>query len=189
MKTFISLFFILMALEDAWGQNKKLLPHFAALQYAGSIGFASAGFGYHFFNKKLNTSLHYGYVPRTKGGELHILSVKLLYNTASINLSDKLEFDPFAAGLMVSYHFGSQFSTHWPGHYPEGYYWWRTSIRPHLNMQSALTQKLNNKLVTSVTFYIDLNISELYLVSYLQNYRSLTLRETVKVGYGIRANF
>lgn len=189
MKTFISLFFIFMAIEDTWGQNKQLLPDFAALQYAGSIGFVSAGCGYSFFNKKVNTSLHYGYVPRTKGGELHILAVKLLYNTASLKLSDKLAFDPFAAGLMVSYHFGSQFTTHWPGHYPEGYYWWRTSIRPHLNMQSALTQKVNNKLITSVTFYIDLNISELYLVSYLQNYRSLTLRETVKVGYGIRANF
>lgn len=134
-------------------------------------------------------SLHYGHVPQSKGGELHILTGKLIFKTMRIPLSRRIHVNPFDPGIMLSYHFGSQFNTRWSDRYPSGYYWWSTAIRFHINSQTSLTYKFASGQFESVTCFVDLNTNELYLVSYLQNTKSLTLRDIVKVGYGVRLNF
>ena len=190
-KIYSGLFFMMTVLQAASGQDKRtFLRDFAAVQYAGSIGFLSAGIGYDIFKKKATAGLYYGYVPPAHGGHLHIVSTRLLFNTWSFNLSDKLKFQPLSAGVMVTYHFGEQFRSQWPDHqYPQGYYWWRTSLRTHINTQTSLSQTFEGKFFSSITCYVDLNVSELYLVSFLQNHRSLSAGEIIKVGYGIRLNF
>jgi len=190
MKAGIGVIIFLLFSIEAFSQDKRWQPDFATLQYAGSIGYLNIGAGYKVLKNKASLSLHYGYVPESKGGELNVLAARVLFDTYTFRISDKLQFDPLSAGLMVSYHFGSEFRSRWPAHrYPEGYYWWRTSLRAHLNTQTSLTHKLSGKTLKSLTYYLDLNANELYLASYFQNRKSLNLSEIVKVGYGIRATF
>jgi hypothetical protein len=185
----LSAVFFLMSIE-AFTQEKKLKPDFAVVQYGGSIGLVNVGVGYDIFKDNARVSLHYGYVPKSKGGKLNIFAAKFLFHTSTFKLSEKVQFEPLAAGLMVSYHFGSQFKSRWPDYrYPDGYYWWRTSLRAHVNIQSSMNFIIDRKKLKSITCYIDLNTNDLYLVSYVQNHSSLKLSEIIKAGYGIRVNF
>ena len=184
-------FFLLVGvgITTACAQRPASLPDFATLQYAGSIGVVSAGAGYH-LSEKTSVSVHYGYVPSNRGGELHIIAAKLLFNTWSFRISERLRFDPLRLGAMVSYHLGGEFRSRWPSHrYPDGYYWWKTSMRAHIISETSLTLRLPNSRFHSVTGYAELNTNELYLISYLKNSHSLSLKDIIKVGYGVRLNF
>lgn len=175
--------------QNSFGQRSGALPDFATLQHAGSIGFASGGLGYQ-ISPRASISFHYGYVPKNRGGELNIAAVKFLYHTYSFQISRNLRFEPFQPGLMLSYHFGREFRSTWPSNrYPEGYYWWKTSLRAHLLWQTSLMLELRDKRIHSVTGYIEFNTNELYLISYFKNHRSLNLTDIIKVGYGLRVNF
>lgn len=170
-------------------QRAAYAPDFASVQYAGSIGFISGGIGYD-LSRRTAVSIHYGYVPKNRGGELHIVAAKLLVNTWSFRISERLQLDPLRVGAMVSYHLGSEFRSRWPSHrYPEGYYWWKTSLRAHLIAESSITLRLPASRFHSVTGYVDFNTNELYLISYLKNPHSLSLHDIIKVGYGVRLHF
>jgi len=186
------MFFLLFIMMNAWmtrAQRSRLLPDFVTLQYAGSIGFVSGGAGYQLTDRSL-LSFHYGYVPEDKGGELNIVAAKLVFKTWTIRMSEGISFDPLQAGLMMSYHFGSEFRSRWPSHrYPDGYYWWKSSLHAHLVTQTSLTVQIRNGHVRSLTGFVDFNTNELYLISYMKNFHSLSFTDIIKVGYGIRANF
>jgi hypothetical protein len=184
------LFFSLFQLHIAPAQQSRLVPDFATLQYAGSIGFLSVGAGYNVFGKHA-LSFHYGYVPKSKGGELNIFASKLVFNLLTFRTSDRITIEALNAGLMLSYHFGSEFRSRWPGQrYPEGYYWWKTSLKAHLLVQSAVTFQLDKKSrIHSLTGFIEFNTNELYLISLVQNRRSLRPADIIKLGYGLRATF
>jgi hypothetical protein len=189
MKTLAVILILFFSTLATWAQN-RLVPDFAVVQYAGSIGFFSAGAGYNIMKNKGFASVQYGNVPESRGGELNIVAGKLMFNTFTLKVSDKVKINPLAAGLMASYHFGSAFSSSWPSHrYPDGYYWWKTSLRFHLNTQTSITHEINTKSIKSLTYYIDLNANDLYLASFFQNHKSLKLSEVIKIGYGIRATF
>lgn len=169
--------------------QRKSLPDFATLQYAGSIGFISAGIGYQLSGRSA-ISVHYGYVPESKGGSLNIVSGKFLVSTWTVPVAPGVVLRPVDAGLMVSYHLGEEFRSRWPSHrYPDGYYWWRTSLRAHLVTQTSLTFRLKEASIHSLTAYLELNTNELYLISLVKNSGALSVRDIIKVGYGIRADF
>ena len=71
-------------------QRAAYAPDFASVQYAGSIGFISGGIGYD-LSRRTAVSIHYGYVPKNRGGELHIVAAKLLVNTWSFRISERLQ--------------------------------------------------------------------------------------------------
>ena len=186
---FLGILIIHLYSQVASAQRSRALPHFATVQHAGSIGYVSGGLGYN-LSEKVSVSVHYGYVPKSRGGELNIIAGKLLYNTRTFRLSRCLKFDPFRPGVMLAYHIGSEFRTRWPSHrYPEGYYWWKTSLRAHLLGQTSLTLDLESRRIRAVTAYIEFNTNELYVISYFKNHHSLGLTDIIKVGYGIRATF
>jgi hypothetical protein len=185
----LALFIVLLTTSYVWAQQPGLTPDFGTIQYAGSIGFISGGVGYDVF-KRHQLSLHYGHVPERLGGPLHIVATRLMFNISSLRISEHVMISPFNAGVMVSYHFGSQFKSRWPSHrYPEGYYWWKTSLRAHLAAETSITLSLKEQRVQSVTAFVAFNTNELYLISFLKNTRSLGLADIIKVGYGMRVRF
>jgi hypothetical protein len=187
----ISVLYCLISFTS-FGQGRKALsPDFLQLQYAGSNGFLSIGLGYDIFKNNARVSINYGHVPNVYGGPLNIISTKLLYVPGTYKWSEKILVSPFDAGLMISYHMGSDFRSRWPTHrYPENYYWWQTSFRFHINYQPSVTYLLSEKNVfKSWTAYLDFNTNELYLVSYGKNLHSLKLSDVIKLGAGIRLHY
>ena len=185
----LALLIAFLTASSVSAQQAGLRPDFANIQYAGSIGFISGGIGYDVF-KRHQLSLHYGHVPERLGGVLHIIAAKLMFNIWSHRVSEHVTITPFDAGVMVSYHFGSQFRSRWPSHrYPDSYYWRKSSLRAHLAAESSVTFDFDEKGIRSITAFVGLNTNELYLISFLKNTRSLALTDIVKVGYGVRVRF
>jgi hypothetical protein len=190
MRLYILLVIVVLLSVEGFGQVKKVKPDFAVLQYGGSIGFVNVGVGYDIFKDNARLSLHYGYVPKSKGGQLDLVAGKLLFHTNTFKISKKIQIEPLASGIMLSYYFGDRFTSRWPdSRYPDGYYWWSTSFRAHVNIQTSMNFVIDRKRLKSITCYVDLNTNDLYLISYVQNRHSLKLMEIIKAGYGIRVNF
>lgn len=170
--------------------NNTLLPDYVSLQYAGSTGWLSVGTGYHLFKDHFRVGMQYGYVPKNRGGDLHILTAALLYKPVKVNLSNKVSINPIDFGLKASYQFGENYSLKWPSKYPDGYYWWSSALRLHLVTESSITIKLASpKLFKSITGFVELNSNDLYMISYVLNMKSLKLTEVVKTGVGVRLHF
>lgn len=194
----INVFFLLLigvSANVSAQRSKFLIPDQAIVQYAGSIGYLSAGAGYDIFgNKRGNLSFHYGYVPKSKGGELHIATAKLAYKPWEIQLKDWGKFYPFNPGFFVSYTFHKDLSLFFPsGQYPGDYYYWSEAIRPHLSFSTELDVKppevLKNTGIRAMGFYIEANTNDFYLINYLQNMSALRLDDIFQLGLGLRVKF
>lgn len=191
MKTAAVIFFLLSTITSFSQERHWSNPDHLIVQYAGSIGYFSGGVGYNVFKGKARASLHYGHVPKAVGGPLNIFATKLLFVPRRYQVSERVVINPFDAGLMISYHLGETFMSRWPEHqYPENYYWWMTSFRFHLNLESSVTLKVREHTAfKAITGYVELNANELYLVSLFQNRRSLSVFDVVMLGAGARFHF
>src|SRR5687767_10505935 len=116
-----------------------MIPDFGVVQYAGSIGYFSAGLGYNIMKSKARVIAHFGHVPIGLGGSLNIISAKLYFKPATFTIWNRVRMNPFDIGLMASYHYGDNFEERWPeGVHPRGYYWWHPALRTHLGMESSV---------------------------------------------------
>ena len=192
MRTCAIIVFLMFIAKASYSQEKHWIsPDFVQLQYAGSIGYLSAGAGYDVFKNKWRLSFNFGHVPQSRGGVMNIFSTRLMWVPKVYQLSEKTTLTPYDIGLMISYHLGSDFRSRWPEHrYPENYYWWQTSFRFHLNWQPGVTFKLReHTMFKAVTPYLDVNTNELYLVSYIQNRHALSFHDIIRLGIGARFRF
>lgn len=186
-----ALLLLCVTTTGASAQGRSLLiPDFAVVQYADSLGYASVGVGYG-LTKKIRGSLHYGFVPESKGGSLYILSTKFLFSPWTTKLNETFQLQPFDIGIMATYHFGDNFHDRWPSRYPDGYYWWTSSTRFHLVAESSATYLIpaSRSFFKSVSGYIEFNTNDLYVVSFVQNTRSISFFDIVKSGVGMRVRF
>ncbi len=192
MKSLLIFLLVLFPVAIVSAQHKHwTTPDQLVVQYAGSIGYVSGGVAYKIFKDRARTSFHYGYVPRAVGGPLNIFAGKFFFIPNTYKLSRNAVLNPFDVGLMVSYHLGKTFRSRWPDQqYPRNYYWWQTSFRFHLNLQSSVTWKLRDHTKFKyITGYIELNSNELYLISYFQNMHGLSPKDVIMLGVGTRLQF
>ncbi|WP_051291134.1 hypothetical protein [Pedobacter glucosidilyticus] len=183
------------AQQDTIKTKHWLIPKSVITQYAGSIGYLSAGVGYN-LNKSGNSTLdiHYGHVPASKGGSLHIVTAKFAYRPFHIKINQHITLSPLNPGFFLSYHAGSNFDSTWDdNNYPKGYYWWSTAFRPHVSLSTELSLKSEKTLksigIKKLSFYSEFNTNELYFVSLFQNSKYLGLHDIFKLGFGSRIYF
>jgi hypothetical protein len=192
--TFKFLIFALLSIYSAKAQNKlvsTLLPDQAIIQYAGSIGYLSAGIGYNLFREKSTLSFHYGHVPLNKGGELNILAIKFDYKPISIKLNDHLIIRPINPLFFLSYTLGKDFGLKFnQDQYAKGYYFWSPALREHIGINSEIALLADkNSLFKSVNIYADANTNDLYLISWYENRTSTPIHEIFHLGFGLKVNF
>lgn len=172
-------------------QSHWTVPDFAVAQYAGSIGYFSAGIGYNVFKSRARFSTHFGHVPRSRGGKLNIVAAKLFFKPMTLTVWNRVRMNPIDIGLMGSYNYGDGFETRWPeGAHPRGYYWWNPALRAHFAMETSVTYEFRKgHSLRAITGYIEYNSNELYFVSFIQNINTVRLSDIVKVGTGVRIFF
>jgi hypothetical protein len=183
--------FLFIAFQGYSQRSNWAVPDFATVQYAGSIGYFSAGAGYNVFKSKARFSTHFGFVPENRGGQLNIVSLKFFYKPTTLTIWNRVRLNPIDVGVMGSYHYGDKFETRWPeGVHPKGYYWWHPALRAHLGMESSVTYEFRKgHSLTSATGYIEFNTNELYFISFIQNIKTVSFWDIVKIGTGIRVHF
>lgn len=174
---------------------KVLVPKEAQVQYGGSIGFLSVGFGYPLWEEKGNLSLHAGFVPETKGGAFTVLAVKFAYQPYLIKLGNHLEWKPFNPVFFPSYTLGSHYSYRFStNQYRANYYFWSTALRLHIGANSEFKIKFkgrhsihNNH--SAISLFTEANTNDLYLISWVKNREVAPITNLFKLGFGIKAHF
>jgi len=175
------------ALNSDSTSYKKFIPDYVKLQFAGGIGFLSAGVGYTFFKDKLDVSLFYGYVPEYFTiDDLHSVSLQLTSKLFKYKLSKNIEVLPLNFGMFAHHTFGSEFWVKLPYNYPDGYYWWYPGVNVGMFIGAEIKTKfLSNKTPASGTaFYIRLGTRGLYLASKYKN-SSVPVKDILELGFGI----
>ena len=174
--------------------HKVFIPKDVVIQHAGSIGFFSVGAGYPVFkNKRGSLDFNYGFVPKSKGGDLHIVSAKFAYRPWKVNIADGVVWYPVNPGAFVTYHIGKEYDFFWDKDtYEEGYYWWSTAIRPHISFSTEINldgpKLTKTSVIKGISIYTEANTNELYLISYFQNHRAISPVEIFKLGIGVRVH-
>lgn len=192
-KLFFSLLLTTLALQLS-AQNsfwKTLKPDEVNLQYAGSIGFLSAGASYNILKEKAALSFHVGYLPESLGGELTVISAKFHYKPWKFKINDKILIYPFNPVIFPSYTLGRNFDFKFEApQYREGYYFWSSALRIHAGASAEI--KLLNKpdsKIKSFSLYAETNTNDLYLISWFKNKSVTPFYNILKLGYGVKVGF
>lgn len=184
---------ILLTLLSHWVVSQRLhwaIPDFATFQHEGSIGFVSTGLGYDVLKSNARFSTHFGIVPLKHGGMVNVVSMKLFFKTATLTVWNRLRLNPFDVGVMGSFHYGDFEAQSPDGLRSKGYYWWHPALRAHLGMESSLSFHFKkDHPLQSVTAYIEFNTNERYFISFIQNIKTVSVWDVVKIGTGGRIHF
>lgn len=184
MKTLFITGCILLPPFFIFGQTKKtmsrILPHHAKLQFAGSIGFLSGGFGYESGNRKLQYDFLYGYVPEQVGGvSIHSVTGKLTWIIFSKELKNKLRIDPLTTGFLINYTFGKDYFLFTTPNYSSLYYGFPTAAHIGIFIGGSITK---NKL----GLYYEIGTHVKDLTSYVVNTKTLDFVDILSIGIGTR---
>jgi hypothetical protein len=163
---------------------KWYIPDALDLQYAGSIGFLSAGAGYDIIHKKASIDILFGYLPRAIGGnDISTITLKFTALPWKIRAGDNTTIYPVTVGTFFSYTMGEKYSSDLPSWYPDGYYWWSEAVRVNIFVGGKVRHKFSKNIWEA---YYEVGTNELKLVSYVQNTGYLTVWDILHAGAGVR---
>lgn len=171
--------------KDHW--VKLLYPNHYKFQYAGGIGFVSAGLGYDFFKERIDISYFYGYVPEWYSKEdMHSVSLQLTGKPFKFDINSKLDIYPLNVGVFLHHTFGSEYYITLPDHYPEDYYWWSPGRTGGLFLEGQLNYryKETDRIFSKIGFYYRIVTRGVYVTSKFSN-SSIPLEDVFSLGLGI----
>lgn len=169
---------------------KRLIPTQASLQYAGSIGIMSAGWGWH-YGKGFHweTDMLIGIVPRYHTEKFHSsFTIKQRYIPWHCTMSHRWTIEPFTAGVFFNTITGDDFWRSLPDKYPKHYYWFSTKIRANIFIGQRLRFNIprNKRFIhQAISFYYEFSSCDLYIVSKATN-KHYPWRETLSLALGLR---
>ena len=164
-----------------------LIPDYMKLQYAGGIGFMSAGVGYTFFKDRLDVTMFYGYVPKTFGiTDLQSISLQLTVKLLKYKIYDNIEILPLNFGWYAHHTFGSEFWITLPDKYSKGYYWWSPGRNAGIFVGGELKTKLlaSGSPASGTAFYFRVGSRGLYIASKAGN-STIPLSDIIELGFGV----
>ena len=192
MKSLTLLFLFFSQFLFAQTEKKKIFPTEAAgIQFAGSIGWLSAGYFRQAANKKIELGFLYGYTPEFAGGRIHTIALKFIYEPFRLNVNPDIQIEPLQAGAFFTQNFARNLYISWPEKYNTSYYKWISSLRIHVLLGSQVSYILNDKVVQKISFYFEANTNDLYYRSLRanSNKHSLALDEIIFFGIGSKVYF
>jgi hypothetical protein len=204
MKEFIKIIgvFLLLSLPGfLWSQepeslkeSKWFVPRSSRVQYAGYIGMLSFGSAWEIKSDKLQIEYSFGFSPKQDAQKtIYANAAKLIYTPRIyVNISERVKVKPVSVALLSSYTFGSRFGKYRDqDKYPDGYYWWSTSVRVGIAYQAELNIHVNSKYINSLGLYLESSVWDLGLFSYYGNSNRSHLQfwDIVILGSGCRVYF
>lgn len=170
---------------------QRLVPTHSKIQYAGSIGIASAGFGWDYGRRgQWETDLLIGVIPSYNSDAPKLtLTLKGSYVPWSIGFGNRYSFEPFACGLFMSTILSEKFWVREPDRYPKGYYTFSTRIRSHVFVGQRFTCGVNyrrsDRQLRSISVYYELSTCDFYLISAITN-RRLHVKDILSLSFGVK---
>jgi hypothetical protein len=171
--------------EGGLGEERHAwyLPDQVKLQLAGNVGFVSPGLGYAFLDRRVESDVFLGWVPRAIAGT-DVLSVtaKLTAQPFAVDLGG-VEWRPFALAVQLTYTFGDQYFVEPPSRFPGGYYDFPTALRAGLAIGSVADVAIGTRRVGA---YVELVALDLMLKAWAENRDTLGPQDVFSVAVGLR---
>lgn len=169
---------------------KRLIPTQASLQYAGSIGLMSVGWGWHYGKgQHWETDMLIGVVPRYHTEKFHTtFTIKQRYVPWHCMVSHRWTIEPLTAGVFFNTISGDDFWRSLPDKYPKHYYGFSTKVRANIFLGQRLRYNIprSKRLAhQAVSFYYELSSCDLYIVSKATN-KAYPWQETLSLALGLR---
>jgi len=150
-----------------------LLPEYAKLQYAGSMGFLSLGGGWDYGKEKhWETDLFIGFLPHYSTSKNKItFTLKQNYIPWKLDAGSKFVIEPLTTGLYLNTIWGRDFWVKELEKYPNSYYAFSSKIRINVFVGQRITYKFkeNRDIIKSATFFYEVSTNDLYLLSAVNN--------------------
>ena len=168
----------------------KLIPNQTTLQYAGSIGVASFGVGWH-YGKRHNweTDLLLGFVPKYNSQEVKVtFTVKERYVPWHLDISSRWMAEPLTTGIFLSSIFGEDFWNSEPSRYPNRYYGFSTRMRANIFLGQRMTYRIPSKkrhFFRSISAYYELSSCDMYIISKITN-KNVKFKDILSLSAGLR---
>lgn len=162
-------------------RHRWFIPGQYKLQYAGSIGFMSMGFGYTIFNF-FQPSLFIGYVGKDFGGSLNsVVTISLKNSFYFLKKPVLKHFNPYA-GLSVNWGNTNNSFRRLPDYYPKDYYFQnKVHFAPFVGGELAFD--LNGYYFNKVGIYSELSAFDAYLLEAIRtDYVKLPMTLSLAVG-------
>ncbi len=166
-------------------RNHRLLPHFASLQFAGNIGFLSAGLGVISKNDKYHLGFLYGYSPASISGvRIQTLTAKHTFHLWRFTPRQDIILLPYA-GLGVSFDLDSRAFFTLPDNMPSGYYNFPKSVHA-IAFAGVKYRRLlpSRKILSSVEFFIEATTVDAY-VWYKYKSKEVKMNDILSLALGL----
>lgn len=178
--------------EEAAKRRFSLMPDVVTVQYAGNMGLASLGLGYHSKSERSSAYLFYGYLPKSENGvEVRTLAVKGYIETGKRHPFKGVTTSNYTGLNLI---FARTKNTHviWPDHYPDGYYEQNAiHLAPVVGGKMDFDVK-GSKYIDKAGLFVEVGTLGYYLRDYLKtsNHRSMEFSDilNVSVGFSVSLN-
>lgn len=169
----------------------KLIPHYAKLQFAGSIGMFSTGLGWDYGkNHRWETDVLIGIVPRLESNRAK-LTFTLRQNIIpwTIRMGESaIDFHPLRASVGLNAIIGHEFWNSNPDRYPDGYYFFSTKFHIVAGFGQQWTLNISRDKMRhwkNIGFYYNLTTCETYVLSAASN-KYLGFFDIFKLDLGLK---
>lgn len=163
-------------LEKRQRRWAKLIPNQFTFQYAGSIGLASLGFGWHYGKRdSWETDVLFGFVPKYNSECAKLTAtVKERYVPFHLRVSSRWVIEPLQTGIYFNTISGEDFWRKQPDKYPKNYYGFSSRVRIGIWLGGRLRYDIPSRLrrrAKAVTAFYELGTTDLYVLSSIPNKR------------------
>lgn len=192
MKRILAIVLLCLIIHSGHSQGfvRKHFPNSSVdMQFAGSIGLWSVGAYKITKNEKIEIGAMFGNVPKSVGGPIQTMTIKLKLNSCSLDLSKNIAIQPIQTGIFLTQSFGENLDYVWSSKYPKGYYWWKSSLRSHIFVGTQVSYKLKNSSINKISLYAEANTNDLYLYSHFENLKTIKIYDIFFLGIGMKLHF
>ena len=178
MKSFIfEILFVFFAISCTMAQDNKskLIPNQFKLQYAGSMGLVSSGFGWNYGkNNSWETDIMVGYVPKYMTDKAKVcITIKENYIPWKMQVRNSaFSLEPLTSSIYINTISGEEFWLKEPDKYPKPYYRFSTKVRFNISVGQQISYKTPASMKTrikSASAFYEISSSDLYLVSAIRD--------------------
>ncbi|NMO14108.1 hypothetical protein HPC49_06960 [Pyxidicoccus fallax] len=145
------------------------VPDHATFQFAGSIGLFSGGPGWSFLDESVEAGLLLGWAPPLVAGE-DFLTLTLKGQLHPFRLEwEGWSVRPLTVGMLFSYTFGDAYFVRLPDRYEDGYYWFKTGLRPALLLGAGAGRPVPALGLRLLEGYFELVATDYRIIHFLQD--------------------
>lgn len=176
--------------EKSYLRWMRLVPKQFSIQYAGSIGLMSGGFGWAYGkNKHWETDLMVGFLPRYHSDHAHsTFTIKERYVVWHCKISSRWTIQPLTTGLFFNTISGEAFWRKEPDKYPKRYYGFSTKIRSNIFIGQRVKYNIPSRhrvFHSAISAYYEISTCDLYLASKFTN-KEYPWSKTLSLALGIK---